>query len=181
MGTDIHVDVEVLRLAPAYVPKPADYETTIDLTERADGVYAEHGDSLEPMTRRWVGLDRPADAPFGEWYGDRNYGLFAILAGVRGATISQRHGVPVKLLDDPRGLPADLSPELRPFHSYAELHSSTWFTLRELMSVDWHGPDFAPWRDYLHPESEWFVFLDRLKGLTRDDGSDVRIVCWFDN
>lgn len=63
---------------------------------------------------------------------DRNYTLFAILAGVRG-------GGEITPIAEPRGLPTDLDP--RPFaddecEPYGD-HSFSWLTLAELRAFNW--------------------------------------------
>lgn len=68
---------------------------------------------------------------------ERNYELFAVLAGVR--RLTNDGFAPIR---PPRGLPADLSPALR---SVAESphglwgHNYTWLTLRELLEYPWQG------------------------------------------
>lgn len=89
-------------------------------------------------------------------YGSRNYALFAMLAGVR-------NGYDIRLVAEPRGLPADMSPELcrladeaaqeqmtsverdtqyerlRATYGAGWLgdHSYSWLTLAELLGYDW--------------------------------------------
>lgn len=75
------------------------------------------------------------------FYHDRNYDLFAILAGVRNgrgfAGCDTGDGfVPIS---EPRGLPEDLSPQVR---AEAERwdgdgHSHSWLTVQELLDYDW--------------------------------------------
>lgn len=75
----------------------------------------------------------PLDFYCGE---ERNYALFAILAGVRRMT--NAGFVPIA---PPRGLPPDLSPPLQgmgdPSIGSCD-HNHTWLTLRELMEFPWH-------------------------------------------
>jgi hypothetical protein len=88
------------------------------------------------------------------WFDDRNYNLFAILAGVR-------NNFDFEPISEPRGLPNDLSAEVRKLVEYgdeeedaldAEViaeeaeddndvslgdHSQSWLTLRELLDCNW--------------------------------------------
>ena len=73
------------------------------------------------------------DVPWGkEFYQDRNYGLFALLANVRNywelEPISERKGTPL-----------DLSPRVRAVFDYYEHdgHSHSWYTLKEILDFDW--------------------------------------------
>jgi hypothetical protein len=62
-----------------------------------------------------------------EWFEDRNYSVFAMLAGVRNS-----HGH--EPLAEGRGLPGDASPETVEFLD--DCHSTTHFTVRELLAYD---------------------------------------------
>ncbi len=81
---------------------------------------------------RWHELDDPR-----EWYGERNYDLFAILANVRNgyAVAGIRTGDGFWPLG-PRGLPCDVSEELRRL-DYEQFHSQSWVSLREILEFDW--------------------------------------------
>lgn len=65
-------------------------------------------------------------------YDGRNYDLFSILAGVRGAESP---------LSEPRGVPEDASSEVSKAYTDWDLdaHSASWFTLKELLEFDWSG------------------------------------------
>lgn len=68
----------------------------------------------------------------GEFWDDRSYDAFAILAGVRNS-----HGfVPIA---PPRGLPADVSPEVKRFSDGWDIdgHSHSYHTLKQLLAYDW--------------------------------------------
>lgn len=62
-------------------------------------------------------------------YGNRNYVLFAVLAGVR-----NRQGI--KPLSEPRGLPEDVSTEARRSAMNGD-HSHSWLTLAEVRAYNW--------------------------------------------
>ena len=68
----------------------------------------------------------------------RNYELFAILANVRNG-IRTAGGVHFECISLPRGLPEDLSLELRKFTNLLEdgNHSHTWMLLEEILTFSW--------------------------------------------
>lgn len=74
---------------------------------------------------RWRMLDMP------EIYNGRNYGLFAILAGVRNC-----HDI--KPIDGPRGFPVDADCRTVAWHDMASDHSRSYLTLQELRDAPWH-------------------------------------------
>jgi len=73
----------------------------------------------------------------GSFYSTRNYNLFAILANVRNDW--SKDGYEFRPIDEPRGLPADTSPEVRAEAEgwYGDGHSYSWFTLQELLDYNW--------------------------------------------
>ena len=104
-------------------------------TERrnADGTW-----SYVPPPRKateWEQMHHPVL----DWDLDRSYSLFAILANVRNgygfAGVVTGEGFnPISM---PRGLPADLSPELRAdFDTYLE-HTPSWLLVSEILGFDW--------------------------------------------
>ena len=108
MGCDIHLFVEK-RTEAGYVGVPAPGNWNNDRLEF----------SAEPS--RFKG---------GDWFWDRNYALFAWLAGVR----NSENNTP---LSDPRGLPLDAAPETRASSDEYGIdgHSHTFFTLSELAAA----------------------------------------------
>src|SRR6185436_2449862 len=95
----------------------------------------------EPLTaERYVSL--PGELPDGylapaPLYAVRNYPLFAILAGITNRTNSVS---PYDVLGPRRGLPSDLSPELRDWSArFGVIDAPSWFLLGEL--------ERFPWRD----------------------------------
>jgi hypothetical protein len=77
------------------------------------------------------------ERPFVPFYcgQDRNYELFALLAGVRRLTNDGFRSIAA-----PRGLPEDLSSTLREVAEGAEglcCHNHSWLTLRELLDYPW--------------------------------------------
>lgn len=76
-----------------------------------------------------------------EFYGDRNYNLFAILADVRNGLgfAGVETGDGFKPISQPKGLPHDVSKEMKrqADSMRGDGHSHSWFTLRELLNYDW--------------------------------------------
>lgn len=89
------------------------------------------------VERRVGGVWRAVLKPIGK-YGEprwdkaenRDYFVFAILAGVR----NNHEFVPIAL---PRGLPEDLSRELRDDGEWQFYHTHSWLTLAEIRDYDW--------------------------------------------
>lgn len=128
---------------------------------------------------------------FDEWddpsepFGWRNYGMFGFLADVR-----NYHGSPV--IAEPRGLPDDVSPEVRadhgtddPWYSYG-FHSATWLTLAELLAYDYDQtfidqredpPAETTVREFL--DEAFFIHLDDLRKIGEPE--HVRVVMYFDS
>lgn len=132
MGCDIHLAVEVRNGDGKWhraLPPEEIYDSWL-----AKQAAKETGDSHYYRDRVKV-----------EWFNDRNYNLFAILAGVR-------NGYDFVPISEPRGLPSDLSPEVKKldYMSREESesgggdndislgdHSQSWLTLAELLACDW--------------------------------------------
>lgn len=75
-------------------------------------------------------------------YDGRNYDLFAILANVRNGygfagVLTGTGFIPIS---EPRGLPTDVSPEVKAnsMDWGGDGHSHSWLTLRELLDYDWN-------------------------------------------
>lgn len=93
----------------------------------------------------WVSRDEWTEEDYGprlktELLGDRNYRLFGMLANVRNGYgfAGVDTGDAVVPIHDPRGAPADASPEVRRFIDGwgADGHTHSWATLGELLSYD---------------------------------------------
>lgn len=135
-----------------------------------------------------------SDHPF-SW---RSYSMFAFLACVR----NYDHCNPIST---PRGLPSDISPEVKEeYNSWdTDAHSSSWLSAKELLNFDYdktfenrrttvqiapnvfNGAGLAEkgqgqmisYRDNLGVF--FFKHLEELKNVGNSE--DVRIVFWFDN
>jgi len=130
-------------------------------------IYAETRKSKnDPWTK--VGAIWPSEyAQYGgeamtdEPYQGRNYKLFGLLADVRNGRgfAGCDTGNRVEPISQPRGLPDDLSDELRcgiesedeDDYIYIGDHSFSWLTLAELKDVDWDGGVFTT-RGYISRE-----------------------------
>lgn len=116
----------------------------------------------------------------------RNYGLFAFMAGVR-----QSDGNPLVPIAEPRGLPTDLSviTKIDYAHDEPDSHSESWLNRDEIRRVCEFmmerpiGPWAGEWEHtqlgYANGNAYWTVGDD-------DEGhpaeyEDIRFVFWFDN
>lgn len=78
--------------------------------------------------------------PWGKRYYDgRNYDLFAILADVRNGSgfAGVKTGDGFSVISEPRGLPVDMSDELREEAGRRLEHTPTWLLVSEIMAFDW--------------------------------------------
>jgi len=128
MGTDIHGYAEVRRRGA---------------WEKVGAVFPYHW--FDPTFPESEQNPRLTD----EFFTERNYNLFAILADVR-----NDHGAFVPI-DTPRGLPDDLSVEMRAIVAARRdrPHDESYLTLAELLAFDWDGWQ-TPYRGVI-PEREW--------------------------
>lgn len=102
---------------------------------------------------KWVSADRwePCEyepdsgrktVPYGSRiYSGRNYDLFGILADVRNGRgfAGIRTGAGFNPISEPKGLPVDVSPEVKAESEGwgCDGHSHSWLTLSELLAYDW--------------------------------------------
>lgn len=150
MGCDIHLAAEVRqgRKWTRVFPR----RSLVDdwMQESADEAKAKQkrGEPLNGMDRYYLTAEKT------EWYSGRNYNLFSVLAdvrnGVRGNPFlltEPATGHYIAPIDSPRGLPKNMSLELRrainekdhdsDAHFYIGDHSFSYLTLRELQEYDW--------------------------------------------
>lgn len=97
-------------------------------------------------------------------YGNRNYDAFAVLANVRNGRgfAGVKTGEGFNVIAMPRGLPDDMSPELKVIMDAGIEHTPTWLLLSEVLNFDWtqvahkqgwtEALSFAAWerKDPLH-------------------------------
>lgn len=114
-------------------------------------------------------------------YNTRNYSLFAILADVRNGFMEDKY----ESIAPPRGLPDDLSPELKEHFQSEEGEDATWLTLEELVTFDWYGKSrkkyarvdkrvahlFHPERSF--PFREWPQGISCSYSITRKEYSNA--------
>ncbi len=165
MGCDIHFYVERWTSSNNY-EGPRDLSE--DRNQKLNEVLEE-----SPTHFRWVSADKWEkddgrwDVPYDEeLYGSRNYSLFSILADVRGNEIP---------LDDPRGIPDDASYGYKYMCAAwgSDAHSHSYFTLEELLNVDWSKYD-----EYCVSE-----FLETIEKMKKIDEYPLNVRCcfFFDN
>lgn len=174
MGCDIHVFVERCVAGTwELVPAPT---TGFDATNN-EASYNYSG----PHPYRWVYKRHPDNVAYelygtgenavvedcwlAEWFSDRNYWLFGMLAGVR----SWEHEPVV----DPRGIPIDASPEIRRQWSEFGEHTPSWLTLAELQFY------FATHLAYSDAAGRFPEFMQELAEY--GDPEKIRIVFYFDS
>lgn len=97
-------------------------------------------------------------------YNGRDYDLFGALAGVC-------HEDPVQIISPAKGVPSDLSPEVRAAYETWEdiCFGFSWHTLATLLAYGWEANGIGDFRRV----------LDEMSALGPPDR--VRAVFWFDN
>lgn len=102
------------------------------------------------------------------YYG-RNYQLFSLLADVRNEN-------DIEPLDDPRGVPFDLSDDLEEIYQKDDgCHSHSYFGLNELLEVGKERFQEAGAEDFLNRT------IPILESIAEGDPDSVRFVFWFDS
>lgn len=141
MGCDIHLFVERREsgswkiLPPPFglARKPFEHDKPVKIDYRVDW----ERDPKNPA------FEKPDESrPLADWFSDRNYNLFAMLANVRNkefrSTIEEKWlsvgrdpilYPRIEPLDEPRGIPRDAS---RQYRDEPKEHSETYFTIAEL-------------------------------------------------
>jgi len=167
MGCDIHFYVERWTSSN-------NYEGPRNLSEDREQKLNEVLED-KPTNFRWVSVDKWVKGD-GEWsvpyhleyYNGRNYYLFSILADVR-----NRGGV--EPINYPKGIPDDASTGyLYKCDQWdGDAHSHSFFTLEELLNVDWSEYDSEYIDDFMET-------LEKMKEID-EDPSSVRCCFFFDN
>ncbi|QAA31775.1 hypothetical protein [Clostridium manihotivorum] len=111
-----------------------------------------------------------------EFYnGDRNYDLFSVLANVRNDSN-------LRYISSPRGLPYDMSPELKDFSfiDKDDLYYHSWLLVKELIDFDWNQRYYY-YGEYFNTRNTCSLFIKETipKLLELGDPEDVRIIFWF--
>jgi hypothetical protein len=174
MGTDIHCFVEKKM-----------YRSGIFETNRT-GKWI----SIDKWTKSYLAILYPEEnSPVWEvdWrdmvFKERNYDLFAILA-------NQRNSINMPNISEPRGLPEDVTPEIRLQIINSECHTMTWFTIEELLAYNWNqvfhyedetmnGEKIMESINYAECGKLFLEALNRLIG--RNNPSEIRLIIAFDN
>lgn len=115
-----------------------------------------------PVGDMWEEIPPPDQYPLG-WYVDRNYVLFALLAGVRNNDQEP--------ISEPRGLPKDVSPEVlaEAEHWGRDGHSHSWLTVDEALA----GIETS--------KTEWLGSLPQALHAIKAIHHKSRVVFWFDD
>jgi hypothetical protein len=167
MGCDIHFYVERWTSSN-------NYGGPRDLSDDREQKLSEVLEDA-PTKFRWVSADN-WQIEDGEWqidwndeyYGNRNYYIFGILADVR-------NDGGVEPIDYPKGIPDDASTGyLYKCEQWdSDGHSHSYFTLDELLNVDWS--EYEP--GYI---SDFMETLEKMKEID-EDPLNVRCCFFFDN
>lgn len=169
MGCDIHMFLERKTSGNNYQgPRDIQLDRNAKIEEIIEGI---------PVEERWVSADTWEIDDNGYWVvskilgpnsDNRNYYLFAILADVR-------NDGSIESIDYPRGIPHDCSSG----YSYmtkqwgSDGHSHSYFTLKELLEVDW---DLYQ-KEYI---TDFLETIEKMKSID-DNHEKVRCVFFFDN
>lgn len=178
MGCDIHTMAEI-KMSRQYQLRPNAIKQRFYEHTGYEPLPAVFDNSYHRLEDYVVDLD-DFHAPFtAQPFRDRNYALFAFLADVR-------NDGSIEPLDDPRGTPNDCSDAGHEFmRSYGiDGHSHTWFTLEELLDVEWENVWTPPAGDDWKPFEQIKKDIDRLKLIcdrTEVPYSDARFIMFFDN
>lgn len=179
MGCDIHFFVERYTSVPI-TSGPR------DISEERNNKLENILENSEPVYRwitadtwkleREIYLNKKSDywsiSYDNEYYGDRNYYLFSVLADVRNY---RSNIIPIS---EPRGIPEDASSAYKHIVDQwdSDGHSHSYFTLTELLNVDWEEYNDG---EYNHCGS----FLETIERMKKIDPNpdNVRCVFFFDN
>ena len=171
MGADIHWFTERFT-------SDTNYDGPRDLSEEREEKLLSilEDNNLEP---RWVSADKWIHEDYGDddfywsnydsaYYKGRNYQLFELLAGVRGDED--------KAITSPRGVPEDCSFGYRTIVEQWDCdgHSFSYFTLSELLEIDWEK-----YREEYYLD-EFIQALENMKAID-SNYDNVRALFFFDN
>ena len=149
---------------------------------RKEGKWRLLETSLGRTPPEWYKKDSKDNRPFFEdvagIIGERNYALFALIGGVRGTSL---------IGAKPKGLPYDASQEIRNMLDSDDIHSQSYYTLKELLGLPWtmiikyYDEDNATLKEYF---GDLRLLTDIMVGLAKINQistKDIRLVFGFDN
>ena len=165
MGCDIHFFCERFSDEPIT-------NGPVDISEQREeklSTLLEERDKIEP---RWITADEwiledDEWAIIDKFYdGRRSYHLFGVLAGVRTWDYDET-------ICEPRGIPSDASYAYKYMCDQwdGDAHSHSYFTLEELLEVDWTSKDLKWFQD---------TTIKKMKSIDPDP-KKIRAVFFFDN
>lgn len=117
-----------------------------------------------------------------EWFGDRDYTVFAVLANVRNGSgfAGVRTHAPIEPISLPRGLPDDMCEEARAYFEHAGYHDDSWVMLEEVLRYNWDQPVHRTGVFDIGKDCE--RFLSRMRELAAVVGeTPTRLVFNFDS
>lgn len=166
MGTDIHLFVEKkvngnwINVLP---PKPS---------EVANGILFEE---IKVLSDGWQWVSEPKELP--EWKVDRHYFLFSILANVRNDGTCD-------YISNAKGLPVDMSPELKAHMEEFLEHTPTWLTVEEILQFNWSKGIFTRLGVRRYDElCDYFVkgIIPFIQSYCKASPEHIRLVMYFDS
>jgi hypothetical protein len=171
MGADIHFFVEKYSDEDFEGPKNVSEQRNIKLNSILEGQRVERWISADKWNLEYIGTeDEHWDVPYEkEFYNNRNYYLFSMLADVR------NYRNEVEPICEPKGIPEDASDGYKYVVDRwnGDGHSHTYFTLSDLMDIDWSKYNQEWIQDF-------FETIEKMKQVDPDP-KKVRAVFFFDN
>lgn len=172
MGADIHFFVEKYSDEDFEGPKNISEQRNIKLNSILEGERVERWISADKWVLEYQGTqDERWNVPYKDaFYDNRNYYLYSILADVRNYGLDR-----VEPLSEPRGVPDDVSDGYKYVVDrwQGASHSHSYFTLEELLNVNWSQYELSYIQDFLEA-------IEKMKKVDPDP-KKVRAVFFFDN
>lgn len=130
-------------------------------------------------TGKWISIDKWTKNDWAILYPEKNYPVWLINEIPKTCHISE-----------PRGLPEDVTPEIRLQIRNSECHTMTWFAAEEMLAFNWNqvfhyedetmnGEKIIETVDYAECGKPFLAILKRLVG--GKNPSDIRLIIAFDN
>ena len=159
MGTDIHTNVEA-KIKGKWIHVDQLVDSHID-----DPYYKDSLGDVDYLSKNYT-VNEPI-------YDSRNYVLFGLLAGVRGADAEA--AIP------PRGMPQDASDTVRETWELDYGHTAHYYTLAELETINRKKKAKS-----IREDTDYFFqsVLPKLRSIQEEykvTNKEVRLVFWFDS